>query len=115
MGRLARVVVPGYSHHITQRGNRRQQTFFSDEDYQSYIDLMAECCNHFNVEIWSYGNFLPTDNAFENCRGHILVVGAGTGVHAFELEKRGYEVTAIDICPQAVQIMKERGIKDAIE
>ncbi len=61
----------------------------------------------------SIGNFLPTDNAFENCRGHILVVGAGTGVHAFELEKRGYKVTAIDICPQAVQIMKERGIKDA--
>jgi SAM-dependent methyltransferase len=56
--------------------------------------------------------FLATDNAFENCRGQILVVGAGTGVHALELEKRGYEVTAIDICPQAVHIMKERGIKD---
>ena len=54
MARLARVVAPGYSHHITQRGNRRQQTFFSDEDYQSYIDLMAEWCKHFNVEIWSY-------------------------------------------------------------
>ena len=25
MARLARVVVPGYPHHITQRGNRRQQ------------------------------------------------------------------------------------------
>lgn len=54
MARLARVVAPGYPHHITQRGNRRQQTFFSDEDYQSYIDLMAEWCKHFNVEIWSY-------------------------------------------------------------
>ncbi len=60
----------------------------------------------------SHGEFLPTDNAFENCRGHILVVGAGTGVHALELEKRGHAVTAIDICFQAVQIMKERGIKD---
>ena len=54
MARLARVVAPGYPHHITQRGNRRQQTFFSDEDYQTYIDLMAEWCAHFNVEIWSY-------------------------------------------------------------
>ncbi len=61
----------------------------------------------------SHGEFLPTDNAFENCQGQILVVGAGTGVHVLELEKRGYEVTAIDICPQAVHIMKERGIKDA--
>lgn len=60
----------------------------------------------------SHGKFLPTDNVFEYCRGHILVVGAGIGVHALELENRGYEVTAIDICPQAVQIMKELGIKD---
>ena len=60
----------------------------------------------------SHGEFLSTENAFEYCRGQILVVGAGTGVHALELEKQGYEVTAIDICPQAVQIMKERGIKD---
>ncbi len=47
-------MAPGYPHHITQRGNRRQQTFFSDEDYQAYIDLMAHWCGHFNVEIWSY-------------------------------------------------------------
>jgi len=44
MARLARVVVPGVPHHITQRGNRRQQTFFCDEDYQAYLDLMAEWC-----------------------------------------------------------------------
>jgi len=60
----------------------------------------------------SHQEFLPTDHALEYCRGRILVVGAGTGVHALELEKRGYEVTAIDICPQAIQIMKERGVKD---
>ncbi|HKK06668.1 MAG TPA: transposase, partial [Gammaproteobacteria bacterium] len=24
MARMARVVVPGYPHHVTQRGNRRQ-------------------------------------------------------------------------------------------
>ncbi|WP_320043245.1 methyltransferase domain-containing protein [uncultured Desulfobacter sp.] len=61
----------------------------------------------------SHEEFLTTDKAIEYCRGRILVVGAGTGVHALELEKQGYEVTAIDICPQAVQIMTERGIKDA--
>ena len=58
------------------------------------------------------GELFPTDNAFKYCRGRILVVGGGTGVHALELEKQGYEVTAIDICPQAAQIMRERGIKD---
>lgn len=54
MPRIARIVAPGYPHHITQRGNRRQQTFFSDEDYDAYIDLMAEWCDHYGVEIWAY-------------------------------------------------------------
>jgi len=54
MARLARVVVPGYPHHITQRGNRRQQTFFCDEDYQAYIALMSEWCSRLGVSIWFY-------------------------------------------------------------
>jgi REP-associated tyrosine transposase len=45
MARLARVVVPGLPHHITQRGNRRQPTFFCEEDYQSYLELMAQWCS----------------------------------------------------------------------
>src|SRR3989304_3449154 len=54
MARLARVVVPGYPHHITQRGNRRQQTFFCDEDYQAYIALMSEWWSRLGVSIWFY-------------------------------------------------------------
>lgn len=54
MTRLARVVVPGLPHHITQRGNRRQQTFFCDEDYLSYLKLMAQFCLAEQVEIWAY-------------------------------------------------------------
>ncbi len=54
MARIARVVVPGLPHHITQRGNRRQPTFFCDEDYQSYLELMAQACNTHHVEIWAY-------------------------------------------------------------
>ena len=54
MSRLARVVVPGYPHHITQRGNRRQQTFFCDDDYEAYISLMSEWCGRLGVEIWFY-------------------------------------------------------------
>jgi putative transposase len=54
MARLARVVAPGVPHHITQRGNRRQQTFFSDDDYRLYLDLMAEWCAHYGVAIWAY-------------------------------------------------------------
>jgi putative transposase len=51
MARLARVVVPGYPHHVTQRGNRRQPTFLCDGDYELYIDLMAHWCAEWNVGI----------------------------------------------------------------
>ena len=54
MARLARVIAPGFPHHITQRGNRRQQTFFSDADYNAYIDLMAESSHHYGIDIWAY-------------------------------------------------------------
>ncbi|MCK5099936.1 MAG: transposase [Desulfobacteraceae bacterium] len=54
MARIARAVAPGIPHHVTQRGNRRQQTFFNDDDYQSYLELMSEWCMKFQVEIWAY-------------------------------------------------------------
>ncbi len=41
-------------HHVTQRGNRRQQTFFNEGDYQAYLELMAEWCQKEGVEIWAY-------------------------------------------------------------
>ena len=54
MARLARVVLPGYPHHITQRGNRRQDVFFKDEDYLYYLELLKRWCDEEQVEIWSY-------------------------------------------------------------
>ena len=54
MVRLARLVIPGLPHHVTQRGNRRQQTFFCEEDYAAYLELMAEWCTERGVEIWAY-------------------------------------------------------------
>jgi hypothetical protein len=36
MARLARVVVPGIPHHITQCGNRGLETFFSEADYRQF-------------------------------------------------------------------------------
>ena len=54
MARLARVVVPGMPHHIIQRGNRRQQAFFCDADYHTYLELLHEWCTSCNVEIWGY-------------------------------------------------------------
>ncbi len=49
MVRLARLVVPGFFHHVTQRGNGRQQTFFCDEDYARYLDLLGRHCREAGV------------------------------------------------------------------
>lgn len=54
MARLARFVLPGTPHHVTQRGNGRQQTFFSSEDYAAYRALLATHCAAHGVAVWSW-------------------------------------------------------------
>jgi putative transposase len=42
MPRLARAIFPGVPHHVTQRGNGRARTFFTDKDYRLYLELLTE-------------------------------------------------------------------------
>jgi 2-polyprenyl-3-methyl-5-hydroxy-6-metoxy-1,4-benzoquinol methylase len=50
--------------------------------------------------------------ALDLCMGHVLDIGAGAGIHALALQDRGISVTAIDISPEAVRVMSERGVKE---
>ena len=50
--------------------------------------------------------------ALERCKGRILDIGAGTGLHTRILQSRGFEAEALDICPQAVEYMLGTGISD---
>jgi putative transposase len=54
MARLARVVAAGLPHHVTQRGNRRQQVFFGNDDFEAYRTLLAEGCRAAGVAVWAY-------------------------------------------------------------
>lgn len=54
MPRLARPVFAGVPHHITQRGNRRENVFFSDADRESYLEWLAEYCAVHGVEVLAY-------------------------------------------------------------
>ena len=51
--------------------------------------------------------------ALDLCRGRVLDVGAGSGCHTLALQERGFQVTAIEILPEMVDILKERGVRDA--
>ncbi len=54
MPRRPRIVAPGYPHHVTQRGVRRQSTFPSESDFNTYLRLAGELLDEHPVEIWAY-------------------------------------------------------------
>ena len=54
MARLSRITVPGVPHHVTQRGNRRQQTFFDCQDYQFYLRNLSELATSTETHVTAY-------------------------------------------------------------
>ena len=54
MARLPRLTVPGYPHHIIQRGNNRQTTFHDDEDRRTLLGLLDESARKNKVALHSY-------------------------------------------------------------
>ncbi len=54
MARLPRLTVPGYPHHIIQRGNNRQAIFASDADYETLLSLLHEHAQKASVAIHAY-------------------------------------------------------------
>jgi len=82
MARLARVVIPGLWHHITQRGNRRQTVFFDDRDREMYLQLLAHHARRCSLRIAGYclmGNHVhliaipPAENALAKSLGRAHV------------------------------------------
>lgn len=54
MARHPRLVYAGIPHHVTQRGNRRESIFFSDENRRAYLDWLAVYCDKHQVEVVAY-------------------------------------------------------------
>ncbi len=68
MARLPRLTVPGYAHHLIQRGNNRQAIFASDADRQFLLDLLTEHARQCEVAVHAY---VLMDNHF-----HLLATPA---------------------------------------
>ena len=54
MPRTARVVVAGCAHHVTQRGNNRQDVFFVDVDRQVFLEYLREAAERFALQVEGY-------------------------------------------------------------
>ncbi len=54
MSRVARVVVPGFPHHVTQRGNRRAEVFETDGDRKVYLGYLNKYAAKHGLAVWAY-------------------------------------------------------------
>ena len=54
MARLPRLTIPGYLHHVIQRGNNRERIFTSAGDYEFMLALLAENARKYEVSIHAY-------------------------------------------------------------
>ena len=54
MPRFQRLVVEGFPHHVTQRGVRRQKTFFTDRDYRAYLDIALSELDDSQLTVLAY-------------------------------------------------------------
>lgn len=54
MPRLARTVCARVPHHLTQRGNRREKVFFTDDDRHAYLGWLKEYAEKYAVDILAY-------------------------------------------------------------
>lgn len=69
------------------------EVFFRDSEQMPELELMA----------------------LDFCEGDILDVGAGCGSHSLLLQQREQEVTALEVSPVCLQLMKQRGVKQTLE
>jgi putative transposase len=54
MARLARSIILGYPHHVTQRGNYDQAVFETEVDYRHYLTWLGEYIERYDIDVWAY-------------------------------------------------------------
>jgi len=54
MPRFARAVLPGCTHHVTQRGSNRQDVFFVDDDRRTYLELLRQEADRHGLRVLGY-------------------------------------------------------------
>lgn len=82
MPRRARMYVPGFTYHITQRGNNRCACFFDESDFLKYLSLLEEVMPRYGVVLHTYVlmnnhvHFLMTPMEVDSISRTMRVVGS---------------------------------------
>lgn len=54
MPRPRRICIPGYPHHVVQRGNNRGKTFYCRRDYLRYLEILSVAAEEHSSAIHAY-------------------------------------------------------------
>ena len=54
MARKPRLYLPGYPHHVIQRGNNREACFYDESDYKVYLDALKQSSIKYGVSIHAF-------------------------------------------------------------
>lgn len=79
--RRPRLDLPGIPQHLTHRGVNRAATFIDDDDYNLYLQTLAACASHHNVQLHAY--VLMTNHV------HLLVTSPAAGAVSRTMQALG--------------------------
>ncbi len=88
---------------------------FTSNNFDENIIVTSDICDDDVIPVhWLFRSYEEMPKleqvALSLCKGKVLDVGAGAGIHAKYLQENGFEVDAIDVSPGAVQHMQNLGI-----
>ncbi len=99
-----------YGRQLLEQYNNQTATAEIIERDDDYIDTGSDAGLYFS----EYRQWSPLERrAIKRARGKILDIGCGAGRHSLHLQKKGFDVTAIDNSPGAIKVCKLRGLKQA--